>query len=123
MPVLSDLTELKTLLEIPAGHTVEDTKLLLLLSVASDWISEILNRPGLFFKSRTEFYDGTNTPHLLLRSRPVVTDPAIQCWVDSGGFWGQTSGGFASNTQLVYGTDFVLKVDQEDGTSRSGNWL
>lgn len=121
MPILTDLRELKSILEIDPLDNSEDKKLMFLIEMASQWIEEWLNRPGLFLKSRTEYYNGTNTQKLLLRSRPVYTSPTIQVFLDESGFFGSASGSFdATLTALVYGEDFALKIDQEDGTSRSG---
>ena len=118
--LLTDLRELKTYLDIDAGDTSEDKKLLFLVEHVSSWIEEVIDRPGLSFKSRTEYYNGSGTQKMLLRSRPVYTSPTITCLVDEAGYFGSASGSFASTTALVYGTDFCLQIDQEDGTSRSG---
>lgn len=118
----SSLQELKVLLGIDPGNTAQDAKLLLLNTVAGDWLGEWLNRPGFDLKARTEYYDGTGTQNLLLRSRPVFTSPTVQVFTDSNGNWGSTSGSFDSSTSaLTYGTDFALRLDPgEEGVSRSG---
>lgn len=118
----TDLIELKTLLEIDPDNTAQDAKLLILNTVASEWLGEWLNRPGFDLKSRTEYYDGTGTQKLLLRSRPVYASPTIQVFADNQGFWGAASGSFDSTTTaLTYGTDFALMLDPgEEGKSRSG---
>jgi hypothetical protein len=123
MPTLNDLNEVKVALEIDPANTAEDKKLLLFLDYASDWIGELLNRRnGILYKSRTEYYDGTGTTRLLLRSRPVFTSPTIQVVHDANGFYGCTSGSYSPSTAttLTFGVDFALKVDQDDGSSRSG---
>ncbi len=90
-------------------------------SWASAWIEEYLNRPGMSYKQRTEYYDGTGTPHLLLRSRPVYTDPPVQVYFDEDGFFGSRTGSFDPNQSLqTFGGTYYLRVDSEDGTSRSG---
>ena len=120
MPMLTDLSELKKYLEISVDDHSEDANILLYIDVATNWIEEILGRTGLFYKQRTEYYPGTGTQKLLLKSRPVFTTPTIQCFVDEAGYFGSTSGAFdAQNTQLTYGDDFCLQIDQDDGTSRS----
>lgn len=116
----TDLRELKTALDINPNHTAEDKKLNFFLEQASEWIGEYLGRPGFDYQSRTEYYNGTGTQQLLLRSRPVYTTPTIQVYYDSSGFYGSTSGSFNSNNAFTYGVDFCLKIDQADGTSRSG---
>lgn len=119
--ILADLVELKTLLDIPNGDTSQDAKLMYLVAMASNVIEEYLGRQNqLFKKSRTEYYNGTNTQKLLLRSRPTFTTPTIQVWADNSGDWGSGTDPFSSSTELVYGTDFALQIDQDDGTSRSG---
>lgn len=121
MPTLSDLNEIKVGLEIDPANTAEDKKLLLFLDFASDWIGEALGRRGgILYKSRTEYYDGTGTTRLLLRSRPAFTTPTIEVAHDANGFWGASSGAFTSTgSALTYGVDFALRVDQDDGSSRS----
>ncbi len=118
--IFSDLQEVKSILQIDPGDKSEDRSLLMFLEQVSKFIEEWLNRPGLTKKARTEYYNGTGTQKLLLRSRPVFTDPEPQVWVDEAGFWGQASGSFATGTAQTFGTDFSLWIDQDDGTSRSG---
>lgn len=118
--ILTDLKELKTILEIPIEDTQEDTKLLFFIEWASQWIEELLNRPGLTRSTRTEYYQGTGTTKLLLRHRPVYTTPTIQVYIDELGHWGATSGSFNTETLLVYGTDYYLKVKEEGVPSREG---
>lgn len=117
---LSDLVELKSILEIALNNTSEDSKLLFFLEYASDWIAEFLNRPGLFYKNRTEYYNGTNTPFILLRSRPV-NPSGIEVYLQSqGGFYGQASSSFPASSLLTYGGSYFLQIDQDDGMSRCG---
>lgn len=122
-PNLNDLRECKAYLQILPDNTAEDQKLLLLISVASNWIQELLNRPGLFYQQRTEIYCGTNTQKLLLRSRPISSlDPMTVIVAEVANF-GYTSGGY-SNSQniLTPGAQggYCLWIDQPDGiTSRS----
>lgn len=121
MAIYSDLRQLKSELGIDRCDTSEDLNLGFFLETASSWIEEWFNRPGIFYKERTEYYNGTGTQNLLLRSRPVYTTPTIQVLVDGAGYYGSASGAFTNqNSQLTYGTDFCIQIDQEDGTSRSG---
>ena len=118
---LTDLNTVKVLLDIDSSNTAEDLKLNFLIELASDWIAEYLDRPGLLIASRTEFYKGTGTQKLLLNSRPVYTTPTIQVFLDEGGYYGSVTGSFnATTSALTYGTDFGLQIDQSNGTSRSG---
>src|SRR3990167_5083109 len=91
-----DLTELKTMLDIPSADPTEDKKLLALIEQASSAIEDYLGRPGLAFKARTEYYRGSNTPRLTLRHRPVYTTPTITVNIDECGFFGSAAGGFDS---------------------------
>jgi hypothetical protein len=118
--MLSDLQEAKAILEIDADDPTEDVRLLIFLEWASQLIeAEILDRP-LALKSRTEYYAGTGTQQLLLRSRPVFTTPTIEVSVDDSGLFGQVSGSFGSDTALTWGDDFGLKIDTDDGSSKCG---
>lgn len=121
MPQLSDLVEIKTILEIDPRNTQEDSKLLFFLEYASSWIEEYLDRKGrLFLKTRTEYYNGTGTPNLVLRARPVYTD-GLQVYVDTqGGYYGEGDNSFPASSLLTYGSDYVLRIDEDDGTSRCG---
>lgn len=120
MPTITDLRELKKILEIPDTDTSEDVKLNFLIEQASIWIEEYLNRP-LFYRERTEFYRGTGRRKLLLRARPVYTTPPIRLFLDGGGAYGSTTDAFdPGTTEKIYGEDFALQIDQPDGTSRSG---
>lgn len=118
--LLTDIREAKAILEVPAGDTSEDRKILFLIEWASAWILELLNRPGIEKKERTEYYAGSGTDRLLLRSRPVFTTPTIQLFFDDAGYFGSEADAFAANTAMTYGSDFALVIDQDDGTSRSG---
>lgn len=118
--LLTDLNEIKKILEVDPLNSEEDVTLSFFIEQASEWILEYLDRRDIEKKSRTEYYSGTNTQSLRLKARPTFTTPTIQCFVDGDGNWGQTSGAFAADSELTYGLDFVLKIDQDDGTSRSG---
>jgi len=49
----------------------------------------------------------------------LLFGPAV--WLDNGGFYGTAQGAFAANTQMFEGVNFVLRRDQDGGTSsRSG---
>lgn len=118
--LFTEIGELKAALEIPLGQKNEDKRLLMFQEWAAEWIGEALNRPDFEVKARTEYYDGTGTMLLPLRFRPVFASPTIAVRVDNHGFWGSASGSFDSTTALTYGDHFALKLDQPDGTSRSG---
>lgn len=116
--LLSDINEAKKILAIPFDNTTEDVQLSLYLEFASALIEEILNR-SLFYRERTEYYNGTGTLQLCLRARPVFTTPTIEVWIDRDGWYGSHQDAFSGDPK-VYGRDFCLVIDQDDGSSRSG---
>ncbi|RJQ24628.1 hypothetical protein C4577_07615 [Candidatus Parcubacteria bacterium] len=124
--ILSDLREIKTVLDIPQTDSTQDAKLLLYAEWASDIINTYLGRPfnGINYLTRTQYYDGTGTQRLLLRNRPVNPSPTgdyedLQVWVHEGGNFGTSDDAFSGDPK-VYGTDYTLQIDQDDGTSRCG---
>ena len=118
--LFQDVQELKSLLEIAVDDDTQNKQLNFLNEYASGLIEEVLNR-DFTRRARTQYYDGTGTRKLLLRSRPVYTTPTIEAFEDDSGFFGTASGAFDSTlTALTYNSDFGLQVDQDDGTSRSG---
>ena len=119
--ILTDLVELKEYLEIDPRNTKYDRQLLLFAESASAMIEEFLDR-SLEKKSRTEFYDGSGTRELILRARPVFTSPTPRAFWDNGGFFGEGTDGFDSTTELDYGDDFVVRIDDSDslGVGQSG---
>ena len=116
----TDIFEVKTILSIALGDNSEDIALNFYIEQASSWIDEYLNRPDISLKSRTEYYNGTGTQRLCLKSRPVYTDPPIQVFLDEAAYYGSSSGSFGAGTELTYGSDFALILDEPNGTSRSG---
>lgn len=109
------------MLDIPEGDHSEDLKLNFLIAQATNIVEEVLNRPGFSLATRTQYYKGTGTQKLLLRSRPVYTTPTIQVFGHLTGFYGAPADAFLASTELFYGTDFTLQIDQDDGaSSRSG---
>ncbi len=120
--ILSDLSEMKKILEIDPLDTSEDSKLSFFAEWATGLIAEFLDfRDGFDLKSRVEYYDGTGTPLLRLKVRPVFPTPTIEVSVDEAGYYGEFSGAFSKpGSTLVYGTDFFLKAEYPDGSSRSG---
>lgn len=121
--IYNDLRTMKTLLDLDPGDTSQDKKLNFFNEYAAGIIEELLDR-DFTYKARTRFYDGTGTQKLCLRHRPVYPAPpagysALSVVIDESGEWGEASGSF-TNTALTYGTDYSLKLDMDDGGSRSG---
>lgn len=115
--LLTDIYEVKSLLGISLSDPCQDRLLGFLIEMASDWIEEWLGR-RLEYKQRTEYYNGTGTMQLPLRARPVYPS-GMTVWHDLSGYFGQEENAFSSDP-LVYGKDYGLEIDQDDGTSRSG---
>ncbi len=117
--ILTDIRELKIALSLDQDNTIEDTLLMFQIEWASALIEDYLDR-RLGFDTTTEYYTGNDTQKLQLRRRPAFPE-GMQVWVQQDGFYGQRSGTFQTpEALLVYGTDYVLDVDQPDGSSRSG---
>ena len=123
--LFQDIRELKALLEIDQEDESEDLKLTFINDWVTNWMEELLGR-SIHREERTEYYAGTGTQQLLLKSRPVfrtADDGAypLKVWIDDDGYFGSASGAFTDSLAAqVYGEDFALKIDQSDGTSRSG---
>lgn len=118
-----DLREIKAKMELDPGDSSDDKILNFIIPQAIEWIEEVLGRK-LQYKTRTEYYNGTNNPKLCLRARPVfatVPDPYtdLTVWHDPDGYWGSGDDAF-SEDPLTYGTDYALKIDSDDGSSRCG---
>lgn len=114
----TDLREIKTLLDIDPDDTSEDKKLLIYNTVATEWISELLNYRDVFMRVRTQYYKGTGTQKLVLRNRPVFPNPPapyqpITVTYDEFGYFGQGPGAFNDTNTIpyVYGVDYTLQVD------------
>lgn len=66
-----------------------------------------------------DYYSGNGHPDLPLR-KPYVTAVA-SVKLDTTGAWGQRAGSFAAATALPQGTDWALRIDDNNGTrARSG---
>lgn len=102
----------------PCNNT-QDKLLTFMIEWCSALIEEILNRPDLSKKTRTQYYLGNGTQKLLLRNRPVWNPQDMEVYVEQGGHFGATSGSFSPGTRLVYGNDYALVLD-EYGETVSG---
>ena len=120
--LMTDLRELKKVLEIDNADTSEDSKLLFFIEHISNWMEEWCGR-DFTYKSRTEFYKGSGTQKLLLRARPVYPAPSgsysqLTVYEDEAGYFGTAPDAFSSDA-LTYGEDYTLDIDQDNGSSRS----
>lgn len=113
--MLLQLPQLKSLVGVTDSQ--EDARLGSLLAVADSWVKSYCGRD---FERRqyTEFYSGNNTQSLVLRHRPVKTVDEVR--LDDDGYYGQ-NGGFDATTVLAEGTDYSLRLDNDEaGWSESG---
>lgn len=129
--LITDLRELKGIMDIDPLDTSEDKKLLWLIEMATDIIEKWLNR-SLSYKVRTQYYKGTGTQKLTLRNRPVYPTSApsvaaslpftaIDAAVNEQGYFGTASGSFSNTPNpMVFGANYTLEIDRDDGGSDSG---
>lgn len=125
----SDLRQLKIELDVDPNDTSEDKKFALWLEAATHLIESLFNRK-FAYRSTTEYYQGTGTQKLVLRRRPVFPNPTnqptfspINVVFDDMGYFGAASGAFTTDSTtipLIYGVDYTLRIDQDDGSSKSG---
>lgn len=128
--IFTDLRELAAVLDLDPNNPLENKKLLFF----SEWVTGLINEYlghglyGIDYRTRVQYYNGTGTQKLILRSRPVYPSPPspyspISVVIDTGGYYGSASGAFqtgsSGNQPLVYGTDYCMIIDQIDGSSRS----
>ena len=91
------------------------------LEHVSSWIEELLGRPNMAYGQYTEYYSSTLTGSILLKHRPVYAVPTPLVYISQNGFYGSTPDAFPADTLQVYGENFCLKIDQDDGLrSRCG---
>lgn len=124
----SDLNEIKKILQIAPQNTAEDFQLGLYAEWASDILAQAMNRDSIAYQVRTWYYPGSGNQKLPLRHRPVYPNvapakcsklpfTAIQVIEDDGGNYGFSPGGY-TGTPLTFGTDYTIRIDQDDGGSR-----
>ncbi len=124
--LLTDLHELKAVLDVAPDNTAEDKKLNFFIEYASKLIEQLLNR-SFEYRRRVEYYAGTGTQKICLRHRPVYTTPVVQVFYDSFGYYDASGTAFDDQgDELTYGDSFALVLDWDsdgDGiadASRSG---
>lgn len=89
-------------------------------SVAVDNSAGIAGTTGRYVRSYTEFYNGTGTPDLFLRNRPVTAVSSV--YLDNNAYSGQGTDPFPSTTLLTAGTDYMLDL-QSSGMCKSGRLI
>lgn len=102
--------------QLGISGTAEDAKLTTWLAQADQMIKSYLKR-NIEQATYTEFYSGDGTNIIRLRQTPVQSITSL--YLDNAGFFGTVSGSFASASQLIEGTDFVLNRDNNSATEKS----
>lgn len=127
----TSLDEIKAVLGIDPVNTQYDLQLGIYNKQAASIFDEFLDRP-VSYETRTVIYPGTGNQKLLLKHRPVYPTAAppkaanlpftaISVTIDDSSGWGFASGAFQQSNgaqPLVLGTDYGIRVDQDDGGSR-----
>lgn len=123
---LTDISKLKIHLGIADTDVSQDVRLEQLI----DGVSQAVRRYcGRDFNSaqRTEYFSGDGTEWVYLPHRPATA--IVGVWLDSGGYYGQSSGGFADPaTLLTQGVDYYCETleSNERNPSRlvriAGSW-
>jgi hypothetical protein len=121
MTINIDLLTTPTICQNQIGLAAQTPALPFLIQAASQLITQSCNRPFWLSTNAAnpivEYLGGSGDPYLPLGYWPVQS--IVSIYNDNAGFWGQTSGSFASATLLNQGTDYALEVDSVEGTSKS----
>lgn len=122
-PIVSGLAALTTGLPQPGVPFAEPTESLLVdMPVCIQRTSARV--PPL--PTQTQILSVDNATQVTLTQNAIasVTGAAlvfgIVCYQDSGGYGGQGNSPYQTNTQLYLGTDYMVMVDQPDGSSKQG---
>lgn len=112
---LTDLATLKSFLNIPNSNTSSDIWLDSLREAAEASVKAYCKR-DFESQSYTEYHNGNNTRHIVLRQRPVTEISSI--YLDTSAYYGTNpDGAFGSDTLLTSGIDYALKFDQSTTSS------
>lgn len=113
MAVILDLPEYRTL----AGITVatNDAALQMILNEVNGALTHAIRQP-LESTTYTEYYDAPYTDRLVLRQWPVTTVTTVKVAQNSSG----DPAKFTTDTLWTQYVDYVVEVDQSNGSSRSG---
>lgn len=116
---LATIDYLKSFLGITSSSTDEDASLQIYLDAACAAFKTEVGRDlesTTYPSASTDgpgdsgFYSGNGSRILVVRQRPLVSISAL--YLDASGRFGvNPDGSFATATQLVYGTDFVIPFD------------
>ena len=111
-------TTIKALLGI--ADTSLDNVIELLIPQAEELVKGYLQRE-IEQATYTEYYSGTGTQILILNQSPVQSVTSV--YENPGGFYGEGENAFPSSSELVQGTDFVLRKDHASTTEVSNSGI
>ncbi len=117
MALVNNLNGIKAILKIPLTTTTQDEQLNYLRHVAETVVKKYCKR-DLELTNYTEYRDGTGTPDLWLRQRPVQSVAAV--YMDPGGYYGDGPNAFPSTSLFRNGIDYALIRDGSNGEGNSG---
>jgi hypothetical protein len=113
---LATLSQLQSWL----GSTSDEAAMNAALSISDRAVRSWLGR-NVELAEYTEFYDGLGWPDIVLRQFPVVIKTTIaesetelypEVWLDAAGYYGANADGFDADSELTYGEDFAILIDQ-----------
>lgn len=114
---LITLAEYKAFIEV-TGST-KDAYYQMIIDAADAFLKQQVQQNLQSQVITAEYHAGRNRNFIIANERPVQS--IQQLYYDPEGRYGQLSGSFDPVTSLqTLGTDYILKVDQTNGTSRSG---
>ena len=117
-PTLTNLSEVQAALQLGAISDAEVPFCLQWIAAAEASVQRICGRKFYRQAGIVEYLDGTGTQTVLLKETPVSSITSV--YLDSGGYYGQGTGAFASDTLLTAGEDYYLVIDDPSGVSVSG---
>lgn len=116
MAIILDLPEYRTLTGLNATtDAARDAALQSILNEVNDALTLAIRQP-LNSATYTEYYNAPTTDRIALRQWPVSSVTTVKVAQGSNG----DPAKFTSDTLLDQYTDWILEVDQSNGTSRSG---
>jgi hypothetical protein len=111
-------TNIKTLLGI--ADTSLDNVIDLLIPQAEELVKGYLQRE-IEETTYTEYYSGTGNQILILNQSPVQSVTSV--YENPGGFYGDGLNAFPASSELVQGTNFVLRKDHATTTEASSSGI
>jgi hypothetical protein len=104
---------------VPTLTDDESTQVIFHLAAAESLLKRLCGRE-FTYKSRTFYLDGNGSQELQIPEFPVQSVTSV--YVDRGGYYGQGTDAFDTDTLLTAGTDYYLVIDDHgvNGWSKTG---